>query len=108
MINLAKKLSCNISWGISTFFSFAGKLQVQSIEFSNLNAALCSGGCDNNGHCPAVFFEKSAGKTTFRYLEDGEIESTLTKSVESIAKIFNGSMDNLCGQYYNADASGIR
>lgn len=66
------------------------------------------GRSDNNGHCPAVFFEKSAGKTTFRYLEDGEIESTLTKSVESIAKIFNGSLDNLCGQYYNADASGIR
>lgn len=110
MINLAKKLSCNISWGISTFFSFAGKLQVQSIEFSNLNAALCSGRgrSDNNGYCPAVFFEKSAGKTTFRYLEDGEIESTLTKSVKSIAKIFNGSLDNLCGQYYNADASGIR
>ena len=83
MINLAKRLSCNISLGISTFFSFAGKLQVTSIEFSNLNAGLCSGRgrSDNNGHCPAVSFEKSnTGKTTFRYLEDGEIESTLKKA----------------------------
>ena len=94
MINLAKKLSCNISWGISTFFSFAGKLQVQSIEFSNLNAALCSGRgrSDNNGHCPAVFFEKSAGKTTFRYLQDGGIEATLRKNGKTITKVFNESL----------------
>lgn len=109
MINLAKKLSCNISLGISTFFSFAGKLQVTSIEFSNLNAGLSFGDTIIIGICPAVSFEKSnTGKTTFRYLEDGEIESTLTKSVERIAKIFNGSLDNLCGQYYNAGLSGIR
>lgn len=67
------------------------------------------GGAIIIGICPAVSFEKSnTGKTTFRYLEDGEIESTLTKSVERIAKIFNGSLDNLCGQYYNAGLSGIR
>ena len=74
-------------------------------KFSNLNAAPSSGRCDNNSHCPAVFFEKSAGKTTFRHLEDGEIESTLKKSGESITKIFNGSPDNSCVQYYNAGVS---
>ena len=81
MINLAKKLSCNISLGISTFFSFAGKLQVTSIEFSNLNAGLSFGDTIIIGICHAVSFEKSnTGKTTFRYLEDGEIESTLKKA----------------------------
>ena len=40
-----------------------------------------------------VFYEKSDGsKTSFKYLEDGEIEATLTKDGKTVTKIFNENL----------------
>ena len=40
-----------------------------------------------------ISYEKSDGsKTTFRYLQDGGIEATLTKNGKTITKVFNESL----------------
>ena len=57
MLNLVKKFSCHIFLVLVPFFSFADNLQVPSIEFSNLNAALSSGDTIIIDARPAVFYE---------------------------------------------------
>lgn len=57
MLNIVKKFSCHIFLVLVPFFSFADNLQVPSIEFSNLNAALSSGDTIIIDARPAVFYE---------------------------------------------------
>ncbi len=90
-MNVAKKVLMPYSFGISTFFSFADKLQVGSTEFSNLNAPLSFGDTIIiEDACSAVYYAKSnVRKVTFRYLKDGENLSHSYVKTEIRTKLLN-------------------